>query len=297
MENKLTTTLARSPDLEQHVPTLRTDLSRFGIFVDVPPAIAALIIDIFDQLPDADAKSFPREIALSIQPGADLSRIPALFLQWLLTDAKRGAINLSKRVDVKDAVSMVIRNVLAPKAENRPLDAIEFKRTHFFAQVTQLKTWHDYRDARAIDGIQPRIEWMIAVAANDAIQPHVPEQLISAVHSCGVAWFAAQHGSSHAEPSFKLYMAIRDRLLLELLAGQPGAAAPASHTNNFDKVGAGDRVTFDDVDAGPQTGTVMGILNSPDAPASAVVLVDHSLEGVTWNVPLAKLSPLEAEPA
>jgi hypothetical protein len=288
----VTTATARSTDLDHDAPTLRTNLSRFGIFVDLPPTLTALIIDIFNLLPDKDAKSFPSEIALSIQPGADLDRVPALFLRWLLTNPQRGVISLSKRDDVKDAISMVVRDVLTPKAEGRPVDTMAFKKALFVAQVTQLKTWHAYRDAQRIDGIQPRIEWMIAVATNDSIQPHAPEQLISAVHSCGVAWSAAQQGDSHAAPSFELYMAVRDQLL-ELLALQPSPSAPELHTTAFDQVRSRDRVTFDDAKEGPQTGTVIGIINSHDAPATAMILVDHAMDGVTWNVPLSKLQPLK----
>jgi hypothetical protein len=63
----------------------------------------------------------------------------------------------------------------------------------------------------------------------------------------------------------------------QLTASSPASADPSRF---------GIRVEFDDPHEGPQKGTLIGILNSPEAPATAVILVDHSLEGVTWNVPL-----------
>jgi len=57
------------------------------------------------------------------------------------------------------------------------------------------------------------------------------------------------------------------------------------------QIGEGSRVEFDDAQDGPQKGTVLGIISTL-TPPSAVILVDHALDGVVWNVPLAKLKPL-----
>lgn len=54
-----------------------------------------------------------------------------------------------------------------------------------------------------------------------------------------------------------------------------------------------DRVTFDDVETGRQTGTVLGLCAMPDGRESAVIEVDHSMPGMVWNVPLADLRRLD----
>jgi hypothetical protein len=283
MENQLTA-----------VVTAPADLSRLRIRIDIPPPIAVLIIDLLGMLPDPDAKRFVQDLA-AMQAGNDLSRAPARFLHWLLLDPVHGAIALSKRDDVKDSIRRVASDVLAPMAEGLPIQSTATKAALFNAQIAQLKTWHAYEHGHAIEALQPRIEWMIATAATDALSPSRPEQLIGAVHSCAVAWSAARQDHLLAIPSITLQLAIRDQLL-ELLASQPAAHAE-THQVQFDQVGARDRVEFDDPHDGPQKGTVIGIVNSPEAPATAVILVDHSMEGVTWNVPLRDLKRMETAAA
>jgi hypothetical protein len=282
MENQLTA-----------ASTALTELARLGIRIDVPPSIAALIIDLFNLLPDPAAKRFVQQLA-AVRPGAELSRAPARFLRWLLVDPVHGAFNLSKRDDVKDSIRRVA-DVLARIAEGLDVEIATALTARIHASAARFKTWYAYEHGHAIDGLQPRIEWMVAAAATDAVEPCRPAQLVSAVHSCAVAWSAARQGHLLAMPSITLHLAICDQLL-DLLAPQPAAPAETQQVQ-FDQVGERDRVEFDDPHEGPQKGTVIGILNSPEAPATAVILVDHSMEGVTWNVPLRDVKRMETAAA
>lgn len=273
------------PNAQKTAPIVRTNLSRFGVHIDIPGAIAALIIDVIDFLPDADIKQFLR--LLGAKPnGMDLSRAPAQFLQWLLLDPLHGVINLSKRDDVREAVASVVAEVLDPIIQGRPVDPMRSKLALFNAQIAQVKTWHAYEFRREIDGMQPRIDWMVATAATDSLLPNRPEQLVGIVHSCTVAWATSRLNERNDTPFHDLHLAIRDKLVDILGLQQEAPEAPA---NQLDK---GARVKFDDAESGQQRGTILGRLNS--TPPSAVVLVDHSLSGITWNVPLNKLQLIDA---
>lgn len=270
---------------QKAVPGTRTNLSRFGVYLDMPDAIAALIIDVIDLLPDADIKQFLRLLGAK-KNNEDMSRAPAQFLHWLLLDPVHGAINLTQRDDVREAVESVAADVLDPIIQGRPVDPMRSKLALFNAQIAQVKTWHAYEFRREIDGLQPRIEWMLATAATDSLAPHKPEQLVGVVHSCTVAWGSSMLSERKGMPFYDLHLAIRDKLV-DILGLQGDAAAATAR--RLDK---GVRVKFDDAESGQQRGTILGLVNSN--PPSAVVLVDHSLNGITWKVPQNKLQALDA---
>lgn len=57
----------------------------------------------------------------------------------------------------------------------------------------------------------------------------------------------------------------------------------------------GDRVLFDDVEHGPQEGRLIGFtVDIGNGCRTAVVEVNHSLRGIVWHVPAAKLRLLQA---
>jgi hypothetical protein len=302
MENQLTAhhySAAQAQGL-----SLRTNLVRFGITAKVPPTISALIIDVFDILPDPNARAFMQKL-LSLRGDTDNSRLPALFAHWLLLDPVHGAIHLSKRDDVKDTIQRVADQVLSSAAKGLSVDILLIKKTLFMAQINQVKTWHAYEFGHTTAGLQPRIEWMISTAATDAMLPTRPEQLVGAVHSCAVAKAAATQSEQLALPSVAFYQAIADKLS-ELLQQSPAASeppavneaaapipAPVDTLEAFQNVFApGVRVSFDDPHEGPQTGTISGVLDTSGTVPSAVINVDHNMDGITWNVPLARLTPL-----
>jgi len=61
-------------------------------------------------------------------------------------------------------------------------------------------------------------------------------------------------------------------------------------------IAAGQRVTFDDDQDGPQRGTVAAIMpDLSNGRRTAWIEVDHALPGVMRNVPLDILQPLTSE--
>jgi len=272
-------------------PIVRTNLSRFGIYLDMPPAIAALILDIVDHLPNCYVHSFLKQLD-ALRTDADLSRTPAQFLHWLLLDAQYGAINLTRRDDVKDTINSVASLILQPLIQGESIHHEMRKAVLFPAQLAQLKTWHDYEHRSAVQGMQPRIEWMLATAATDSMLPHLPEQIIGVLHSCAVAWSAHHRHMRHATA---LYQAAFARLFA-LLATQPASDIPQPQ-NCFDQISKHDRVAFDDIESGAQTGRVLDLSTMPDGRPSAWVELDHALPGCTQNVPLSDLRRLVNEPA
>jgi hypothetical protein len=88
---------------------------RFGI----PIMLARLEDDLFEGLPNGQAKAWPVAFMSAIRPGADLSRVGWQFLLWLLTDNK-----VSPGIDhplVRDAVRQCA-DVLVPLAKGKPVD-------------------------------------------------------------------------------------------------------------------------------------------------------------------------------
>ena len=267
-------------DLARSIPMARSNLARFDIHANMPASLAMLIIDVFERIPEPAARDFPAQIAKAIQPDADLSLVPAQFLLWLLSDPVHGLANLTRRTDVKAAVEQVSTTVIAPQAKGLAPQDKSFKAILFNAEIAQLKAWHAYRSAEH-DSIKCRIEWMIATAAVDAITPQSHCSLSSAMQSAAVAW-AAAHSRTPGFSSFRFFQLVAEQLVA-LIAQQPIQSGGAMQLKLFM------RVTFDDPDEGPQTGTLIGWLGD--------VEVDHSLPGVTWKVPIATLTPLPTVPA
>lgn len=277
-------------DLARSIPMARSNLARFDIHANMPAALAMLIIDVFERIPEPAARHFPAQIAKAIQPDADLSLVPAQFLLWLLSDPTHGLANLTQREDLKAAVEQVSTTVIAPQAKGLVPQDKSFKSILFNAEITQLKAWHAYRSAEH-DSIKYRIEWMIATAAVDAITPQSHCSLSSAMQSAAVAW-AAAHRCTPGHPSFRFFQLVAEQLLA-LIAQQP----IQSHPGGAMQLKLFMRVTFDDPEEGPQTGTLLGWLGAADIATTAVVEVDHSLPGVTWKVPIATLTPHPTVPA
>jgi hypothetical protein len=65
---------------------------KFGI----PQVLARLEDQIFEGLPNGDAKKWPIAFMSAIKPGADLSDIWPKFAIWLLADPKKGVIRFAK---------------------------------------------------------------------------------------------------------------------------------------------------------------------------------------------------------
>jgi hypothetical protein len=60
--------------------------TRYGI----PKQIAHLMDEIFERLPNEQAKDFPLAVIKAIPVGADLSKVINYFLEWILIDPKHG---------------------------------------------------------------------------------------------------------------------------------------------------------------------------------------------------------------
>jgi hypothetical protein len=264
-----------------------SDLSRFGIRVDVPPPLAMLIADVFNLLPTADAGHFIARIKQHIHAGIDHSSVPARFQRWLLTDPNDGLVNLAHRPDVRNSVEQVTRNVLALLAEGIDVRPDVFQSTLLIAELVQAKTWNAYRHAQPTPYVN-RVEWLVAAAATESIRPHGPSSLAGAMHGAAVAWLTVKGNTARTRSQF--YQAVSNQLVA-LIAQQP---LPSPSRDNMKKqIAPGDRVGFDDAQDGPQTGTVISFVDSGRAPATVLIEVDHSLPGVTWTVPVPDLSPLE----
>ena len=274
----------------------RANLTRFGIYVPVPASVAALVIDLFGMLPDDASKDFLREVERTIVPGVDLTPVAPLLMQWLLQDPVAGAVRISHREDVKEAIKHVVQDVLTPQAAGKPVDPLTFKYAYFMTQAAQLKAWHAYEKATPADGLRPRIEWLIAMATTDAMRPFMPDHLVGAVHSCAVAWAAIISESSAPRPAVSLYPKVCIQLITllkqrPLPATEEAPSTPPPH--DFDQVVVGDRVSFDDATDGPQRGRVLRIENRANGKVVAIVKVDHGIDDVPWTVELEKLSRLE----
>ncbi len=59
------------------------------------------------------------------------------------------------------------------------------------------------------------------------------------------------------------------------------------------KIAIGNTVTFDS-EHGPQTGKVRGLIPNAAHPTSAVIDVDHTLEGMMWTMPVNDLLIVDA---
>ena len=66
------------------------DHGLFPVHFGIPESIAYLMDEIFEALPNEQAKEFPLKLVKSIQVGADLSKVENLFLEWLLIDPVHG---------------------------------------------------------------------------------------------------------------------------------------------------------------------------------------------------------------
>jgi hypothetical protein len=62
------------------------DHAEYEPLFGIPQALARLKDCMFEGLPNADAKRWPRRFMSAVRPGADLSRVQWHFLHWLLTD-------------------------------------------------------------------------------------------------------------------------------------------------------------------------------------------------------------------
>jgi hypothetical protein len=62
------------------------DHAEYEPLFGIPQALARLKDCMFEGLPNADAKRWPRRFMSAVRPGADLSRVRWHFLHWLLTD-------------------------------------------------------------------------------------------------------------------------------------------------------------------------------------------------------------------
>ena len=79
---------------------------RYETDLGISQTIARLEDRIFEGLTPKDAKTFPRKFAEAIQPGADLSLVPARFMKWVVEDtlnnfdhaANPGAVKAVKTV-------------------------------------------------------------------------------------------------------------------------------------------------------------------------------------------------------
>jgi hypothetical protein len=65
--------------------------SRFGI----PVSVAHLIDALYEGLPNPRAKRWPIDVMSAIRVGADLSKVTAQFLHWLLVDPLHGVIRFA----------------------------------------------------------------------------------------------------------------------------------------------------------------------------------------------------------
>jgi hypothetical protein len=73
----------------------------------VPRILARLEDGIFETLPKARAKTWPREFLTAIEPGADLHNVWPQFAMWLMEDPKWGVINFAKTDEQRETIKAV----------------------------------------------------------------------------------------------------------------------------------------------------------------------------------------------
>lgn len=87
----------------------------------IPRSIAYLEDQIFEGLPNGDAKDFPAQFLSAIPVGADLSLVTAHFFVWLLSDPVDGVIRFA-REDGKAAIETVVALYQRRIAGDEPTD-------------------------------------------------------------------------------------------------------------------------------------------------------------------------------
>jgi hypothetical protein len=266
----------------------QNSLSQLAMPANVPAALAGLIADLLDLLPEQRAQQIRSEIAPRLQPDVDFSAVAPCFLLWLFTHKTHGLLSIARRPDVRDAIGNVCAVL---KCKSLGIDAPDslVQVAQLNAGITQAQTWNAYR-RQEHTGYANRIEWMAAAAASEALSPSMTPYLTSALHGAAVAWMTVvKDQSGFAVAHF--YHAAADQLLQLIMHA---AFFSPTRKDVMEQLQKGDRVTFDDAQEGPQTGIVVGIIDDEGAPVTAVIEVDHALEGVTWNVPLSNVTRLES---
>lgn len=130
------------------------DHAEYELPLGIPEELAHLEDEIFEGLPNAEAKLWPERFISAIRPGADLSRVHWQFLHWLLTVEL--ALVTKAHPDVRPVVLRCAAVMEAPM-RGQPIDEEEAARA---AQAA----WVAARAARAA----AEASMAVAQAAADA---------------------------------------------------------------------------------------------------------------------------------
>ena len=85
-----------------------SDHAAYESELGIPQSIARLEDSIFEGLANGAAQKFPLDFAAAIRPGADLSKVTAQFLVWVLLDRKHGAIRQAPKEKYADCHNSIL---------------------------------------------------------------------------------------------------------------------------------------------------------------------------------------------
>lgn len=85
-----------------------SDHAAYETELGIPQSIARIEDAIFEGLNNGAAQKFPLDFAAAIRPGADLSKVTAQFLVWLLLDRKHGAIRQAPKDKYADCHNAIL---------------------------------------------------------------------------------------------------------------------------------------------------------------------------------------------
>ena len=96
-------------------PRLHTgEHARFPTELGIPIELAYHIDHVFENLPAAERKTWPRLVATAITPGADLSGVIPALLQWMILDKAAGLLSLvaaeDERATFREFAALVARD-------------------------------------------------------------------------------------------------------------------------------------------------------------------------------------------
>lgn len=84
-----------------------TDHAALAAALGIPQQVIDLLPDIHDNLPDAEAQTFPARFIEAIPVGADCTLVWPQFAVWLLTDPADGVLRIATRPQTQTVIARV----------------------------------------------------------------------------------------------------------------------------------------------------------------------------------------------